>query len=111
MTGYAFTTRWRVAAPIDRVFETIADVDAWPLWWRGVDVTMIERTDDGHGNGGIGSRYAFVFRSRLPYSLRFEMVLTQLARPSLLGGAASGELTGTGRWSLVPRGVGHAGHV
>lgn len=102
MAAYSFLTRWHVGAPIDEVFATIANLPAWPEWWRGVRVTTIERTDDGRGNGGIGSRFALAFRSRLPYSLRFEMRVTEIERPTALAGAASGELRGVGRWTFAP---------
>jgi hypothetical protein len=63
MTAYSFVTNWRAEASIDVVFVTIADADAWPEWWRGVRAaTMVERTDDGQGNGGVGTRYRFEFR-------------------------------------------------
>ena len=105
MTTYSFVTHWRAEAPIDIVFDTIADADAWPEWWRGVRAaTMIERTDDGQSNGGVGTRYRFEFRSRLPYSLTFELVVIEVDRPTLLVGRASGELEGGGRWTLRPDG-------
>lgn len=105
MTAYSFVTHWRAEAPIDTVFVTIAEVDAWRDWWRGVrSATMLERTDDGRGNGGVGTRYRFEFRSRLPYSLTVELVVTELDRPTLLTGRASGELEGTGRWTLSQHG-------
>jgi len=101
MTAYSFVTHWHAEAPIDAVFAVIADADAWPEWWRGVrSATLVERADDASGRAGVGTRYRFVFRSRLPYSLAFEMVLTEAIRPTLLVGRASGELDGEGRWTL-----------
>jgi hypothetical protein len=38
--------------------------------------------------------------SRIPYPVRFEVVSTRVERPLLLGGEASGDLQGTGRWCL-----------
>ena len=105
MSAYSFVTHWRADAPIDTVFVTIADVDAWPEWWRGVRAaTLIERTDDGRGTDGVGTRYRFEFRSRLPYSLAFELVVTDVDRPTLIVGRASGELTGEGRWTFKSQG-------
>lgn len=105
MTAYSFVTHWRAEAPIDAAFVAIADVEAWPEWWRGVRfATMIQRTDDAAGTNGVGTRYRFAFRSRLPYSLVFELVVTEVERPTLLVGRASGELEGTGRWTFAPDG-------
>lgn len=102
MTSYSFVTRWRVHAPIERVFDVIAAVDDWPGWWRGVEAATLIEHPRGDAADGVGSRYRFSFRSRLPYSLRFEMVVTELDKPRLLTGRASGELEGTGRWQLRP---------
>lgn len=97
MADYAFLTRWRVHAPIDRVFETIGDAERWPEWWRGVESVELVRPG---GEDGIGTVHRYAFRSRLPYALRFEVVVTEVVQPTVLAGTASGELAGTGRWTL-----------
>lgn len=97
MAAYAFQTRWRVHAPIDRVFETIGDAERWPEWWRGVESVELVRAG---GDDGIGTVHRYVFRSRLPYALRFEVEVTEITRPRVLEGTARGELAGTGRWTL-----------
>lgn len=100
MTAYAFTTRWRVGASIQRVFDQIVDVDAWPEWWRGV----IRVDTLAAASGGVGARHRFVFRSRLPYSVTFDILVTEVEQPWLLAGVATGELEGVGRWELAPDG-------
>jgi uncharacterized protein YndB with AHSA1/START domain len=98
MAAYSFVTRWRVEAPIDRVFETIADVERWPSWWRGVrSVQLLARGDEQ----GIGTVHRYDFRSALPYSLVFEVRDTEIVRPTSLAGESSGELLGIGRWTLT----------
>jgi hypothetical protein len=44
------------------------------------------------------------WRSRLPYSIDFEVTTTRKERPHLLEGEAVGELAGTGRWRLWEEG-------
>lgn len=101
MATYDFVTRWRVEAPIDLVFDTIADSARWPSWWRGVRSTqLLERGDES----GLGATYRFDFRSALPYSMVFDMRVTEIDRPRSLVGESSGELIGIGRWTLTPDG-------
>jgi len=42
-----------------------------------------------------------LFRTRLPYTLGFEARLTRVQPPSELESEATGELEGTGRWTLA----------
>jgi Polyketide cyclase / dehydrase and lipid transport len=96
MTRYSFLSTWVLRAPIDEVWDAIYEVKDWPQWWRGV-----RRVDElVHVDGGVGSRYAHVWRSRLPYDLSFELEVTRVERPYLLEGVAKGELVGDGRWRL-----------
>ena len=97
MTDYAFRTLWRADAPIERVYGAIEDAEAWPAWWPGV--RRVERLADGDADG-VGTRYRFEFRSRLPYSLVFDVRVAQVQRPTRLVGEASGELAGIGTWTL-----------
>src|SRR5712691_2329641 len=97
MAGYHFLTTWCVDAPIERVFEVIHDAERWPEWWRGVErvVELVKGDDDG-----VGSVSRYTWRSRLPYSLEFDMRATRVERPWLIEGEADGELAGVGRWRL-----------
>jgi hypothetical protein len=49
---------------------------------------------------GVGQHGRYVWRSRLPYKLEFFVRTTRVEHPHLLEGEASGELAGTGRWTL-----------
>lgn len=99
MQQYHFVTNWDVEAPIERVFDAIADSEAWPRWWRGVtDVRVISAGDAD----GVGNVRRYTFRSLLPYDLVFDMRTTQVDRPGRLFGDAAGELVGRGRWFLTP---------
>lgn len=97
MAEYAFLTAWRFPAPRERVFEVIHASERWPEWWRGVErVVKLEEGDD-EGRGSLG---LYVWRSRIPYRLEFQMRITRVDRPERMDGAAAGELTGTGSWRL-----------
>ena len=97
MADYAFLTTWCIDAPIADVFEVLHDATSYPTWWRGVkSVEVLERgTDDG-----IGQLDRFTWRSVLPYELSFDLRVTQVDRPHLIQGHATGELDGVGTWNL-----------
>lgn len=42
----------------------------------------------------------FTWRSVLPYTLAFDLRVSQISRPCLLEGRATGELEGVGAWRL-----------
>jgi hypothetical protein len=98
ITYYRFLTTWCLSAPTEQVWDALYDTSNWPQWWRGVEsVTRLEKGDD---NGGVGSLSRYIWKSRLPYQLCFDMRVTRVDPPYLLEGNAIGELTGLGRWRL-----------
>ena len=46
MKTYEFVTIWRVAAPIDRVWNEIYHSRDWPAWWKGVESVVEVRKGD-----------------------------------------------------------------
>lgn len=97
MADYRFLTTWCVDAPIERVWDAMHDLERWPSWWKGVEsVVKLDRGDED----GLGSRWRQVWRSRLAYTLAFELRVTRVERPFLLEAVADGQLTGNGRWRL-----------
>lgn len=97
MTAYSFLTTWCVDAPIERVWEVIYASEHYPRWWKGVrNVTELEPSDES----GVGGLSRFEWRSKLPYSLEFDLRVTRCERPYLLEAHASGELEGIGVWRL-----------
>jgi uncharacterized protein YndB with AHSA1/START domain len=96
MTEHRFLTTWCLEAPIEPVWEAIYDSERWPEWWRGVESVV----EIAPGDDGVGQVARYVWKSRLPYELEFEVVTTRVDRPHLLEGEASGELAGVGRWRL-----------
>jgi hypothetical protein len=105
MATYSFVTIWRLEAPIDRVHDAIADSLRWPEWWT--TVKAVEEIAPGDPATGIGNIRRYTFKGSLPYSLVFDLEVTKVERPGTLAGRASGELAGTGVWTLTedPGGV------
>jgi uncharacterized protein YndB with AHSA1/START domain len=97
MARYEFLTTWVLDAGIDSVWEAIHDVESYPTWWRGVErVVELEPGDED----GVGSLARYTWRSRLPYTLEFDIRVTEVRRPQIMRGWASGELEGEGVWRL-----------
>jgi hypothetical protein len=101
MAEYSFLTAWLIPAPIERVWDELFDVGAWPQWWKGV--TDARELEPGNGDG-VGKVFTISWRSLLPYDLTFVTTVTRVEKPHVMEGRAVGELTGTGRWRLFHHG-------
>jgi polyketide cyclase/dehydrase/lipid transport protein len=95
MALYEFETEWRLRAPLAEVWSAI--VDSWPEWWRGVERVELLKAGDEQG---IGAVRRMTWRSRLPYTLTFDIEVMRVEPMTLIEGRASGELEGTGTWRL-----------
>ncbi|MEZ5076257.1 MAG: SRPBCC family protein [Solirubrobacterales bacterium] len=101
MSEYAFLTTWLLEVPRDEVWETIHDQARWPEWWHGVEEAVELRPGDADG---VGTVSRMVWKSALPYRVRFEVTTTRVEYPELMEGQAVGELEGVGRWRLYEEG-------
>jgi hypothetical protein len=99
MATYRFRTVWWTPAPIDRIWEALADYGAWPTWWRGIQTVEVLRRGD---ESGVGTVLRQQWRSKLPYTLVFDLEMLRIESRKLLEGRASGDLEGTCRWTLIP---------
>lgn len=105
MAHYSFVTIWRHHAPIDAVYDAIADSLHWPDWWPAV--LAVEELVAGDPVTLVGTVRRCTFKGSLPYRLTFDATVTNTVRPHTLVGTAAGELEGTGVWTLTeePDGV------
>jgi hypothetical protein len=62
-------------------------------------VEEVVRLAEG-AESGVGSVFRNVWRSRLPYAVRFDARTTRIERGRLIEATATGELAGMGRWRL-----------
>lgn len=98
MPTYSFLTTWLVASPVAPVWDLVHDAERWPEWWRGVE--SVEELDPG-GERKVGSLSRQIWKSRLPYRVRFETRTTVVEPHRLIEGEADGELRGRGRWRFL----------
>lgn len=102
MTHYRFETRWRLAAPLEEVYQALCQPSQWPTWWPGL--VAVEPLGDGQASG-IGRRFRYTWRSRLGYRLRFEVRVTRVQARRLIEAEAHGDVEGLGRWEFTERGA------
>lgn len=96
---YQFSVAWWTPAATDRAWEVLANYANWPAWWRGIQrVEVLRRGEES----GVGTVLRQQWRSRLPYTLTFDLEMLQIESEKLLEGRASGDLVGTCRWTLAP---------
>ena len=100
---FNLVSEWRLAAPVNRVWAELMRPDDWPQWWRAVK--RVETLAEGDARG-VGAIRRLTWGSALPYELTFEMRATRVEPMTVIEGRASGELDGTGRWTLTPDGNG-----
>ena len=95
---YALSTEWLLDAPAEPIFDALAEPEVWPRWWPYAESVVLVARGDAQG---LRSVYRYVWSTRLPYRLSFEMTTTASRRPTLLEGTARGQLSGIGRWRIV----------
>jgi hypothetical protein len=100
MYVHNFCTEWFFQAPIDQVWEQIADMASypakWPVWKR------VEFREAGPGLRP-GSVIDHVARGPLPFTARFSFEITALEPPRLMEYVSSGDLVGKCTWALDSR--------
>src|SRR5687767_168989 len=95
---YVFIDEWDVDAPIERVFDALADAETYPHWWKPVyKQVQVE------GPPGVGQVSRQTFKGRLPYALEMRSEIVALERSHRLEIMVDGDLTGHGVWTLSER--------
>jgi hypothetical protein len=100
---YSFRTEWRVLGTMQEVAEILEDPAELPRWWPSVYLE-VERLAVGDERG-VGRRARLHTRGWLPYTLRWELTVTESRAPRGFSIEAMGDLAGTGRWSFEESGA------
>ena len=101
---YRFLSRWIFPADPGRIYALISEPLRYPEWWRGVHL-QVEELARGAPDG-VGRTVRMSVRSFLPYRLTWELRCVEARKPWGLTSEASGDLTGTGKWTLEAQAMG-----
>jgi uncharacterized protein YndB with AHSA1/START domain/mannose-6-phosphate isomerase-like protein (cupin superfamily) len=93
---YLFVDEWDVAAPVEAVFDALADARTYPRWWAPVYLDV-----DADGPPRLGKVSRQHFKGRLPYHLHTTSTITRLEPPHVVEGDVEGDLRGRGLWTLT----------
>jgi uncharacterized protein YndB with AHSA1/START domain len=98
MAAYHFVTKWRIPAPVERVWDVLDAPERYQDWWP-MFVAYNPLTPELRG---VGARAERVVRGVLPYQLRYVTTTTKVDPPRELAYDSTGDLTGDGRFLLTP---------
>jgi hypothetical protein len=95
---YHFITHWRLKASRTEIVDIIGNADDLPRWWPSVylEVRTLEQGDAS----GVGKRVALYTKGWLPYTLRWQFVVTEAAPPDGFTLVAEGDFVGQGVWAF-----------
>ena len=97
--AYHFLSRWRVDGSIQEVADILDDAMSLESWWGSVysDVELIDSGDAA----GLGKSFKLLGHGWLPYTLHLTFRKTEERYPNGFSVAVSGDLNGTGMWTIT----------
>jgi hypothetical protein len=97
-SAYHFITRWRVEGTCGEVADVLGDPTSLTRWWPSVylDVEQLNPPDAN----GVGRRVRLHTKGWLPYTLKWEFVVTESRYPYGLTLEAAGDFVGRGIWTF-----------
>jgi hypothetical protein len=102
MNNYHFVTEWRVEGTCGEVADIIGDPVGLPQWWPAVYLEAVQL--EPPNPSGTGRRVRVWTKGWLPYTLRWEFVVTESRYPFGLTIEATGDFVGRGEWTFVQEG-------
>ncbi|SDP50917.1 Polyketide cyclase / dehydrase and lipid transport [Nakamurella panacisegetis] len=101
-SDYRFLTFWRVGGTVQEVMAVLGDPQALPRWWPSVYLSVVEVS--GAAPDGTGAVVDLHTKGWLPYTLRWALTVTEPMTDRGFALTATGDLTGTGRWTFTTDG-------
>jgi hypothetical protein len=100
MSAYHFTTRWIIPATCVEVYRTLEAVEDLSRWWPSVylDVKQLEKGQPG----GVGKRVMLYTKGFLPYTLKWQFVVTNTEFPYGIFAGGHRRFCRHGRMDLPP---------
>lgn len=96
-THFELVSQWRIAAPVERVWQALVEPEHWPRWWPYVRTVHTLRRG---GADGVGSVRRIEWATRLPYRIAIEVEAVEAEKHQRLRARSRGELEGEGLWQL-----------
>ena len=96
-------TRWQIYGTAREISDVLDRTTELTRWWPSVYLDA-EEIDRG-GEDGIGRRVRLRTKGWLPYTLDWELRVTESRHPFGFSIEASGDLAGTGVWTFEPAGA------
>lgn len=97
MEMYHFVTKWVFTTRIDRVWEEVKNLEAYPTWWSSLKRVKIKGAER---ELRLGSVVDCEVKGGLPYTLKFNIEVTRYEPPRIIEIRSSGGLVGKGKWVL-----------
>jgi uncharacterized protein YndB with AHSA1/START domain len=95
---YVFIDEWNVDAPLDAVYNALADARTYPDWWKPVYIAV-----EGDRAPEVGATTKQEFKGQLPYHLKTTSTIVNADPPHSFEVEVVGDLTGRGVWTLTER--------
>jgi Polyketide cyclase / dehydrase and lipid transport len=99
---YHFITNWKVRATQKEVYDIISDNESLAQWWPSVYLDVIT-TSPGDENS-IGKRVSLYTKGFLPYTLKWNFVVSENVKYSTIAIRAFGDFAGRGIWKFEQQG-------
>lgn len=99
---YHFVSRWRVDGTCGEVADILGDPVALARWWPAVYLDVQELAPPGPG--GVGRRARLHTKGWLPYTLKWDLEVTESRYPHGFTIVATGDFDGRGIWTFAQDG-------
>lgn len=99
---YHFITQWKMQATCEEVYAIISNSKTLAKWWPSVYLDVKEIEAGGENN--IGKKIALFTKGFLPYTLRWQFVISENRKPYHIKLVAEGDFVGRGIWTFEQAG-------
>ena len=99
-THFDLVGHWRIAAPAERVWTALTDVERWPEWWPCVRAVHALRP----AAPGGGAIHCIRWATQLPCDIVLQVEAVELLPHERIRGRSRGPLDGEGIWLLRAEG-------
>lgn len=101
---YHFITHWHVPGTVAETYAIISQPRDLVRWWPAVYLDLQERAAAPTDPAGQGNIFSLYTKGWLPYTLRWQFRVTEIAAPHRIALRAWGDFDGRGIWTFVQDG-------